>query len=186
MSMSDFQLEGVWSGSYHRRKVFGLDLRKIFGLDLDVPVQFYAEFERISNGNCNGIRGRIYEPNTFLGRYPSGHFAADILGLTIGDDHSVSFRKSYDGTANISLGINYKGEMNKERNRIAGWWRFGWLSSGTFELTREDPEHAAKFSSNRAALLGAPVRRDTAWTVFIIWGIIITVILASLWWGRMR
>src|SRR5689334_20000709 len=106
MSAPNINLEGVWSGRYHYRKTFGLTLVQ--------PVQFYAVFER----DENGLRGRIYEPNTF-GSRSAEHLEADILNLELTDD-SIRFRKQYDGTGGARHGIDYQGDISVDGLQISG------------------------------------------------------------------
>jgi hypothetical protein len=178
MSLRDFEIEGVWSGRYFYRKVFGFTLMR--------PVQFYAVFER----NEDGIQGHIYEPNTF-GRRSAEHLEADVLNLDIGPSPSpnggrvMRFRKQYNGAGGVRHGIDYEGGISQDGSRIEGTWRIGWLSSGTFELAKENPEQAEQFHSKRAAMLETLPRKTATWPACVVGGVILTVLLSSLWFMRL-
>jgi len=129
MSQSPFDIEGVWRGHYHYRRIFGISLMP--------SVPCYAVFKR----DDGVLSGQIYEPNTFV-RRATDHLEADILNLELGNG-LIRFRKKYNGTGGVSHGIDYRGEVSNDGRRIHGTWSIGWLSSGTFELEKEDPEKSA-------------------------------------------
>jgi hypothetical protein len=163
--LSDADLEGVWTGRYH--------YRKIFGLELSSPVQFHVVFER----GDDGLRGRIYEPNTF-GRRSAEHLAADVVDLER-EEGVIRFRKQYDGTGGVKHGVVYEGNLSEGGRSVEGTWKIGRLGSGTFEMAKEDSQSVEQFQAGAVPAFEKPEPRR--WPAYLIGGILATVFLLSMW-----
>jgi len=78
-----------------------------------------------------GLSGSIVETNSF-GQEGLPFLLATIQGVVSGQ--SISFTKTYDGTAGVSHSVTYEGQVQNDR-RITGVWTAGELQ-GSFEMAR--------------------------------------------------
>lgn len=116
---STASLTGAWQGFYtydYGRK----------------RTEFSATLEQSGNALSGVIEEYSDEPDG-VGRV---HFAR-VEGRTA--DRAVLFSKTYTGLAGWMHTVDYEAEVDDERNRISGTWRFSATSVGVFEMRRVSP-----------------------------------------------
>jgi hypothetical protein len=161
---SNINLEGVWTGHYHYRGVMSW---------LAPSVKFHVVFQK----DDGGIRGRIYEPNTF-GRRSAEHLEADIRDLEVRDG-ILRFTKQYDGSGGASHSIDYEGSISADGLSVQGTWKIGWRGSGTFEMAKETGAVLEQFTAGSIPAFERP--KTPRWPFFLVLGILLTVVLTSVW-----
>jgi hypothetical protein len=114
MAQAYENLTGVWQGVY-------------WG-----PTSEAVEFQTtITDSAGPGFVGSIVEPNTF-GDPGSPLLLATVQGRVSGD--TVTFTKTYDGTAGESHAVQYTGALVSDRHIVGTWALPG--ATGQFELAR--------------------------------------------------
>lgn len=116
-------LSGLWEGAYHY---------PLGGAD---SVGFDAQIDQ-SGSQFSGV---ITENNTFdeeAGALLSAALAGQL------DGHKVNFKKTYVGEGRAQHSVSYEGTLSKDRKRIEGQWKIGWMS-GDFEMFRLSGEQEA-------------------------------------------
>ncbi|MEJ0059716.1 MAG: hypothetical protein WDM79_09165 [Terricaulis sp.] len=113
-AMAYENLSGVWQGVYWGPS--------------NQAVEFQATITDVPGP---GFTGSIVEPNTF-GDPASPMLLATLQGRAAGE--SVSFTKTYDGTAGQSHTVQYTGTLLSDRHIVGTWSLAG--ATGQFELAR--------------------------------------------------
>jgi uncharacterized caspase-like protein len=114
-------LSGRWAGKYY----YPYALEGVLSVDFEMDLV-------LSQGRVSGF---VSEPNTF-GDDTSNHLYADFQGEIYGD--SISWTKTYDGTAGVDHSVSYSGTIDRQSKTIFGTWmiRDDWSGRFSIQLMR--------------------------------------------------
>jgi hypothetical protein len=123
----ELSIAGSWTGAYH------------YPDDALPPVRFNFKIEQ----QADRVTGKMKEPNVFGD--PNEEFLyANCRGTLDREKRTVTFTKTYDGTAGISHDVEYSGKLSDNGSRIEGTWSIRQEGvpefSGKFILEKLPPE----------------------------------------------